>query len=147
MQIRIRSPFRAALETVQRATHAFAASIEDMGVGRRGFGIIVPQEFPHSVPVGAPQTTGTPEGLGLRLREIRVKSPLVVYGAGTGFAREKECRGSRGPPGRRPWSQWLIAHSGFPIVDVGRQHLRVSDLRNCTEFDNTYNIADFDQAE
>jgi ribosomal protein L20 len=31
MQIRIRDLYRAAPETVQRATHAFAAPIENMG--------------------------------------------------------------------------------------------------------------------
>jgi len=31
MHIRIRHLFRAAFETIQRATHAFAAPIEDMG--------------------------------------------------------------------------------------------------------------------
>jgi len=32
MQIRIRDRYRAAPETVQRATHAFAAPIENMGI-------------------------------------------------------------------------------------------------------------------
>ncbi|MBW7992086.1 MAG: hypothetical protein FVQ84_19015 [Planctomycetes bacterium] len=32
MQIRIRDLYRAAPETVQRATHAFAAPIENMGI-------------------------------------------------------------------------------------------------------------------
>ncbi len=32
MQIRIRGLYRAAPETVQRATHAFAAPIENMGI-------------------------------------------------------------------------------------------------------------------
>jgi len=41
MQIRIRYLSRAALETVQRATHAFAAPIEDMGIDHRGFDILV----------------------------------------------------------------------------------------------------------
>jgi len=34
MQIRIRHLSRAALETIQRATHAFAASTEDMGTSQ-----------------------------------------------------------------------------------------------------------------
>jgi hypothetical protein len=41
MQIRIRHLSRAALETVQRATHAFAAPIEDMGIDHRRFDILV----------------------------------------------------------------------------------------------------------
>jgi hypothetical protein len=41
MQIRIRPLSRAALETVQRATHAFAASIEDMAIDHRGLDILV----------------------------------------------------------------------------------------------------------
>ena len=41
MQIRIRHLYRAAPETVQRATHAFAAPIEDMGIDHRGFDIVV----------------------------------------------------------------------------------------------------------
>jgi hypothetical protein len=41
MQIRIRHLSRAALETVQRATRAFAAPIEDMGIDHRGFDILV----------------------------------------------------------------------------------------------------------
>ncbi|MFX0194912.1 MAG: hypothetical protein ACFFCW_02225 [Candidatus Hodarchaeota archaeon] len=32
MQIRIRHLYRAAPETVQRATHAFAASIDNLGI-------------------------------------------------------------------------------------------------------------------
>jgi len=45
MQIRIRHLSRAAFETIQRATHAFAAPIEDMGIDHRGFDILVAQEF------------------------------------------------------------------------------------------------------
>ncbi len=45
MQIRIRHLSRAAPETVQRATHAFAAPIEKMGIDHRGFDIVVAQEF------------------------------------------------------------------------------------------------------
>jgi len=44
MQIRIRDLYRAAPETVQRATHAFAAPIENMGIDHR--------EYLDSVPVG-----------------------------------------------------------------------------------------------
>ncbi len=45
MQIRIRHLYRAALETVQRATHAFADPIENMGIDHRGFDIVAAQEF------------------------------------------------------------------------------------------------------
>ena len=45
MQIRIRHLSRAAPETIQRATHAFAAPIENMGIDHRGFDIVVAQEF------------------------------------------------------------------------------------------------------
>jgi hypothetical protein len=50
MRIRIRPLSRAAPETVQRATHAFAAPIENMCVDHVA--------IPDSVPVGAPQTRG-----------------------------------------------------------------------------------------
>jgi hypothetical protein len=45
MQIRIRHLYRAAPETVQRATHAFAAPIENMYIDHRGFDIVAAQEF------------------------------------------------------------------------------------------------------
>ncbi len=45
MRIRIRHLSRAAFETIQRATHAFAAPIESMGIDHRGFDIVVAQEF------------------------------------------------------------------------------------------------------
>jgi hypothetical protein len=41
MRIRIRHLSRAAFETIQRATHAFAAPIEDMGIDHRRFDILV----------------------------------------------------------------------------------------------------------
>jgi hypothetical protein len=45
MQIRIRHLYRAAPETAQRATHAFAGPIENMGIDHRGFDIVAAQEF------------------------------------------------------------------------------------------------------
>lgn len=45
MQICIRHLSRAAPETVQRAMHAFAAPIENMGIDHRGFDIVAAQEF------------------------------------------------------------------------------------------------------
>ncbi len=45
MHIRIRHLSRAAPETVQRATHAFAIPIENMGIYHRGFDIVAAQEF------------------------------------------------------------------------------------------------------
>ena len=45
MQIRIRHLYRAAPETVQRATHAFAAPIENVCIDHRGYYIVVAQEF------------------------------------------------------------------------------------------------------
>jgi hypothetical protein len=45
MQIRIRDLYRAAPETVQRATHAFTAPIENMCIDHRGFDIVAAQEF------------------------------------------------------------------------------------------------------
>jgi len=45
VQIRIRRLYRAALEAVQRATHAFAAPVENMGIGHRGVDIVVAQVF------------------------------------------------------------------------------------------------------
>jgi len=50
MQIRIRGLSRAAPETVQRAMHAFADPIENMGIS-------------DSVPVGRLQRASTPENL------------------------------------------------------------------------------------
>ena len=47
MQIRIRHLSKAAPETVQRATHAFAAPIENMGIDH----VVISD----SVPVGVPQ--------------------------------------------------------------------------------------------
>jgi hypothetical protein len=41
MQIHIRPLSGAALETVQRAAHAFAAPIEDVGINHCGFDILV----------------------------------------------------------------------------------------------------------
>jgi len=45
MQIRIRGLYRAAPETVQRATHAFAAPIENMGIDH----VIISDSVPVSV--------------------------------------------------------------------------------------------------
>jgi hypothetical protein len=45
MQILIRHLYRAAPETVQRATHAFSAPTENMGIDHRGFDIVSVQEF------------------------------------------------------------------------------------------------------
>ena len=42
MQIRIRHLYRA---TVQRATHAFAPPIENMGIDHRGFDILVAKKL------------------------------------------------------------------------------------------------------
>ena len=47
MQIRIRHLYRAAPETVHRATHAFAAPIENMGIDH----VVISD----AVPVGVPQ--------------------------------------------------------------------------------------------
>jgi len=55
MQIRIRDLYRAAPETVQRATHAFAAPIENMGIDH----VVILD----SVPVGRLQRASTPENL------------------------------------------------------------------------------------
>ncbi len=44
MRIRIRPLSRAAVETIQRATHAFAAPVENVGIDHRGFDILVAQE-------------------------------------------------------------------------------------------------------
>ena len=55
MQIRIRDLYRAAPETVQRATHAFAAPIENMGIDH----VVISD----SVPVGRLQMASTPENL------------------------------------------------------------------------------------
>ncbi len=55
MQIRIRDLYRAAPETVQRATHAFAAPIENMGIDH----VVISD----SVPVGRLQRASTPENL------------------------------------------------------------------------------------
>jgi hypothetical protein len=57
MQIRIRHLYRAAPETVQRATHAFAAPIEDMGIDQVA--------ILDSVPVGARRAASAPESLHL----------------------------------------------------------------------------------
>jgi hypothetical protein len=51
MQIRIRHLYRAAPETVQRATHAFAAPIENVGIDH----VVILD----SVPVGVPQREST----------------------------------------------------------------------------------------
>jgi hypothetical protein len=55
MQIRIRHLSRVALETVQRAAHAFAARIENTGIDHVA--------ILDSVPVGVSQTASTPENL------------------------------------------------------------------------------------
>ena len=55
MQIRIRDLYRAAPETVQRAAHAFAAPIENMGIDH----VVISD----SVPVGRLQMASTPENL------------------------------------------------------------------------------------
>jgi hypothetical protein len=55
MQIRIRNLYRAAPETVQRATHAFAAPIEKMGIDH----VIILD----SVPVSVLQIARMPENL------------------------------------------------------------------------------------
>ncbi len=55
MQIRIRDLYRAAPETVQRATHAFADPIENMGIDH----VVISD----SVPVGRLQMASTPENL------------------------------------------------------------------------------------
>ncbi|MBA7507278.1 hypothetical protein ES706_05996 [subsurface metagenome] len=55
MQIRIRLLYRATPETVQRATHAFAATIGNMGIDH----VVILD----SVPVGRLQRASTPENL------------------------------------------------------------------------------------
>jgi len=55
MQIRIRHLYRAAPETVQRATHVFAAPIENMGIDH----VVISD----SVPIGRLQRASTPENL------------------------------------------------------------------------------------
>ena len=55
MQIRIRDLYRASPETVQRATHAFAAPIENMGIDH----VVISD----SVPVGRLQRASTQENL------------------------------------------------------------------------------------
>jgi len=61
MQIRIRHLSGAALETVQRATHAFAATVENIAVDNLA--------ILDSVPVGAPQIASTSENLLLWLQK------------------------------------------------------------------------------
>ena len=61
MQIRIRHLYTAAPEPVQRATHAFAATVENVAVD--SLAIL------DSVPVDAPQTAGTSENLLLWLQK------------------------------------------------------------------------------
>ena len=55
MQIRIRHLSGAALETVQRATHAFAAIVENIAVDNLA--------ILDSIPVGDPQTASTSKNL------------------------------------------------------------------------------------
>ncbi len=55
MQIRIRDLYRAAPETIQRATHAFASPIENMGIDY----VVISD----SVPVGRLQRASMPENL------------------------------------------------------------------------------------
>ncbi len=55
MQIRIRHLYRAAPETVQRVTHAFAAPIENMGIDH----VVILD----SVPVGILQMASASENL------------------------------------------------------------------------------------
>ncbi len=55
MQIRIRHLYRAAPETVQRATHAFAAPIENMGIDHAS--------WLDSVPFSVLQKANSPENL------------------------------------------------------------------------------------
>ncbi len=61
MQIRIRHLYRAAPETVRRATNAFAAPIENMGIDH----VVISD----SVPVGRLQRASTPENLRSRLQK------------------------------------------------------------------------------
>lgn len=55
MQIRIRHLYRAAPETIQRATHVFVASIDNLGIDH----VVILD----SVPVGVSQTASTQESL------------------------------------------------------------------------------------
>ena len=66
MQIRIRGLSRAAPETVQRAMHAFADPIENMGIS-------------DSVPVGAPQAACAPESLHLWLQKSESAMGNIYY--------------------------------------------------------------------
>ncbi len=61
MHIRIRHLYRAAPETVQRATHAFAAPIANMGIDH----VVISD----SVPVGMLQRASTPENLSSWIRK------------------------------------------------------------------------------
>ncbi len=63
MQIRIRSLSGAALETVQRAAHAFAAPIEDMGIDHSRLCRLRPSRHPAN---GG--RTGEPSPLAPKIR-------------------------------------------------------------------------------
>ncbi len=69
MQIRIRHLYRAAPETVQRATHAFAAHIENMGIDHRGFDIVVAQEFLY----------GSDIILEIYTAEVRFSRKIIIF--------------------------------------------------------------------
>jgi len=84
MQIRIKSLFRVALETVQGAANAFSVCIEN--------NIAYQVARLHSVPVGGPKTLVTPQSL-LPLATKTVLSPhQEIYTLTSWFARKKLSR-------------------------------------------------------
>jgi hypothetical protein len=76
------------------------------------------------VPVGVLQKVGVPENLHLLLREIKVRSPLVVYDAGagcasgkTGWVAQNLCE--------KPLRRSMSAFGGLPMCRKAIQALQI----------------------